>query len=69
MRDIDRELLKRLANTNEGFQTWAQDSQGQYLITGYHPNSPTGKYFEASTPGAIAAAFQQVQSEVLRLSH
>jgi hypothetical protein len=35
MRDIDRELLKRLANTNEGFQTWAQDSQGQYLITGY----------------------------------
>lgn len=66
--DIDRGLLKRLANTNEGYRTWAQDPQGQYLVSDYLTNQPTGKYFEAATPGAIAAAFQQVQSEILRLS-
>jgi Flp pilus assembly protein TadG len=66
--DLDRALMKRLANTNTGFQTWAQDSLGQYLSTDYDPTSTTGRYFEAATPGAIAEAFQQVQSEILRLS-
>jgi Flp pilus assembly protein TadG len=69
--NLDRGLMKRMANTNEGFQTWAQDPQGQYLVSDYDPSSTTtttGKYFEASTTGSIAQAFQQVQSEILRLS-
>ncbi|MGA2328753.1 MAG: TadE/TadG family type IV pilus assembly protein [Bryobacteraceae bacterium] len=66
--EIDRSLMKRIANTNQDFQTWAQDSRGQYLFSDYDPTSTTGRYYEAATPGAIAAAFQQVQSEVLRLS-
>lgn len=66
--NIDRGLMKRLANTNQDFQTWAQDAYGQYLTTDYDPSSTTGRYFEAVTPGSIAQAFQQVQSEILRLS-
>jgi hypothetical protein len=65
---LDRSLLKRIANANGGYQTWAQDPMGQYLSTDYDPTSTTGAYFEASTPGSIAAAFQMVQSQILRLS-
>ena len=64
---IDHALLKRIANTNQGYQTWAQDPKGQYLQTDYDPTSTTGQYYDAG-PGGIAAAFQQVRSQILSLA-
>jgi len=64
---VDHALLKRLTNTNQGYQTWAQDPQGQYLQTDYDPTSTTGQYYDAG-PGGIAAAFQQVRSQILSLA-
>lgn len=66
--ELDRSLMKRIVNTNTGFRTWAQDPKGQYLSSDYDPTSTRGSYFEASEAGSISAAFQQVASEVLRLS-
>jgi hypothetical protein len=66
--DVDKALLKRLANTNKDFADWAHDAYGQYLSSDYDPNSTTGMYYDAG-PGSIGYAFQQVQSELLRLSH
>lgn len=65
---IDRSLMKRIANTDRDFATWAQDSRGQYLPTDYDRNSTTGAYYEATTAGSIQAAFQKVASEILRLT-
>jgi hypothetical protein len=64
---VDHALLKRIANTNQGYQTWAQDPQGQYLSTDYVPTSTTGQYYDAG-PGGIAAAFQEVRSQILSLA-
>jgi Flp pilus assembly protein TadG len=65
---IDRSLLKRMANTDRDFATWAQDPQGQYLSSDYDPNSTTGRYFEAPTVASINNVFELVQAEILKLT-
>jgi Flp pilus assembly protein TadG len=70
---VDHALLKRMTNTNQGFttDTWSTatggDPQGPYPSTAYDPTSTSGMYYDAG-PGGIAAAFQEVRSQILALA-
>jgi len=69
--DIDRGLLKRIANTHylSDFDdpNKPAPTTGAYYPADWDGTTTSGRYFDAS-PGNIKAAFQQVESELLRLS-
>ncbi|MGO9128786.1 MAG: VWA domain-containing protein [Bryobacteraceae bacterium] len=70
---VDHALLKRLTNTSQGFtaNTWSTssggDPSGPYPSSAYIPGQTSGMYYDAG-PGGIAAAFQQVRSQILSLA-
>lgn len=63
---MDRALMKRVANTDRDFTT--SDPLGAYPPSAFDRNSTVGAYFEPHTPEEIDAAFQKVASEILRLT-